>query len=71
MPRKKIEEGLKETKIRFFEGDFEKLQALFPQTGAGPAVRKIIRSFIHRVERANAPLEIDLPTSDLKEIFND
>ena len=62
---------LKLYKMRLFEGDFERLQTLFPQKGAGPAIRALVRQFIERVEKSNKPLEIELPTVELGELLND
>lgn len=36
--------------LNLFEGDYEKLQALFPDVGAGPVIRKIVREFVERTE---------------------
>ena len=33
-------------------GDYEKLQVLYPEVGAGPVIRQIIHDFIARIEAA-------------------
>lgn len=59
-------------KIRLYEGDLARMQNLFPETGANAAIRKLIRSFLNRVEASTAPLEIELPSNvDLKDILSD
>lgn len=62
---------LKMQKMRLFEGDFERMQTLFPQTGAGPAIRALVRQFLDRVEGSKKPLEIELPsTSQVMELLD-
>lgn len=70
MPRPKSSIPMSEHKVRLFSGDFEKLQAMFPTLGAGPAMRKIVRNFISQVESSAAPLDLNLPTN-VEELLND
>jgi hypothetical protein len=60
-----------EHKVRLFAGDLERLQALFPALGAGPAIRQLVRNFIQRVEVSSTPLDLNLPVDDLEELLND
>jgi hypothetical protein len=71
MAKPKSEIPLTLHKLNLFEGDFAKMQTLFPTLGAGPAIRTIVRNFIKQVETTTAPLDIELPIDDLKELMND
>jgi hypothetical protein len=37
--------------MNLFPGDYEKLQQLYPDVGAGPIIRRVVRSFIEQIER--------------------
>lgn len=68
MPRKS-EEPLRKERLNLFAGDFEKMGILFPQLGAGPAIRILVRNFIRRSEATAtkaAPVEVNL-----KELMTD
>lgn len=39
--------------LNLFVGDYEKLQLLFPQQGAGPIIRQILHDFIARCEASD------------------
>lgn len=60
----KNEEELHKHTLNLFEGDYDKIASLYPDVGAAVVIRKIIRDFINRVEKAaegHAPsVEIDL-----------
>lgn len=70
MPRPKSSVPMTEHKIRLFQGDFDRLNVLFPALGSGPAVRKLVRNFLNQIESANKPLELDLSV-DVEELLND
>lgn len=58
--------------IRMFEGDFEKMQVLFPRLGAGVAIRTLVRNYIKQIEGAAVPIEIELPADQsIEELIND
>jgi hypothetical protein len=49
--------------LNLHPGDYDKLAALFPDTGAGPIIRQLVHDFIARVEaeaRATAEVEVKL-----------
>lgn len=50
-------EDLSKHTLNLCRGDYEKLQMLFPDTGAGPIIRQLVRDFIIRTEmiEASAP----------------
>jgi hypothetical protein len=43
-------EDLQKVTLNLFRGDYETLQALFPDNGAGPIIRQLVRDFIARTE---------------------
>lgn len=54
---------LQKVTLNLFLGDYEKLQLLFPDNGAGPIIRQLVRDFITRVEAAataDATVEVTL-----------
>lgn len=51
--------------LNLFEGDYERMQVLYPRLGAGRAIREIIRAHIRQIEEATAqsrprPRKVDL-----------
>jgi len=51
--------------VNLYEGDFQRLQDLYPDLGAGIVVRKLVRKHIKSVEKNVTPakledLELDL-----------
>lgn len=49
--------------LNLFEGDYAKLQDMFPDMGAGAVIRRIVRTFINRVEEKGVAIvdaEIDV-----------
>lgn len=55
----KAEELAKHT-LNLFPGDYAKIQALYPDTGAGPIIRRVIRSFIEKVESQDDGTKADV-----------
>ena len=44
--------------LNLFAGDYEKIQALYPDVGAAPVIRRIVRAFIEQVEAgSDSPLD--------------
>lgn len=72
MARPKSPVPLRETKVRLFEGDLERLQELFPGTGGAGAIRILVRAFLTKVEKAKGAISIDLDldTESLMEELN-
>ena len=62
MPRNK--EELSKHTLNLFTGDYAKMQSYYPDIGAGAAIRRLIRSFIEKVEEngevSDANVEIKL-----------
>lgn len=48
MPR--AEADLEKVTMNLFYGDWKKLQSFYPDTGASPIVRRLIRSFVEQIE---------------------
>ena len=61
---KKAEHDLQKVTLNLFEGDLERLQALYPDVGGGPIIRRLVRSFIEQIERGaegfNPKVEVNL-----------
>ena len=57
MPKKELQKHT----LNLFPGDYERLQALFPEVGAGPIIRSIIRNFVEKSEAG----EVDLPETEI------
>lgn len=70
MPRKS-DKPLHKERLNLYAGDFAKMQVLFPQLGAGPAIRELVHNFIKRAEQASPQLKIEIPINDLKELINE
>jgi hypothetical protein len=47
MPQSKNNDLQKHT-MNLRQGDYDKMQELFPKMGAGPAIRQLVSSFIDR-----------------------
>lgn len=43
-------DDLQKHTLNLFRGDYEKLQQLYPDHGAGPIIRSVIRKFIEQCE---------------------
>ena len=52
---KKAEEDLTKHTLNLFPGDYAKLQELYPDLGAGPVIRRLVRDFINKVEAVKTP----------------
>lgn len=46
---KETEELVKHT-LNLYQGDYQKLQAMFPEVGAAIVIRKLIRRYINEIE---------------------
>lgn len=53
----KDDEGLQKHTLNLYEGDYEKLRQLYPDVGAGPIVRRIVRRFIEQVEATGGSID--------------
>lgn len=54
-------DDLQKHTLNLFRGDYDKLQQLFPDTGAGPIIRQLVRGFIVRTEAdATADAEVEV-----------
>lgn len=45
-----MSDELQKHTLNLFAGDYEKLQLLYPDHGAGPIIRSVIRKFIEQCE---------------------
>lgn len=57
---KKAEENLSKHTLNLYEGDYSRIQELYPEMGAGAIIRRLVRDFITRIESAK-------PTTSIKE----
>lgn len=46
----KPEDELQKHTLNLFRGDYERVQDLFPDIGAGPVIRRVLRSYLERIE---------------------
>lgn len=51
MTRRKSDLPLERTTVNLFEGDLARLQALFPNVGAGIAIRRLVHDYLELVDR--------------------
>lgn len=49
-----MQDPLQKHTLNLFEGDFEELQALFPDIGASAAIRQLVRNAILRAKANDA-----------------
>lgn len=47
---KKADEALQKHTLLLYEGDYRRLQELFPEIGASIVIRKIIRDYLNKVQ---------------------
>ena len=58
---KKSEEPLQKHTLLLFEGDYERLQTMYPDVGASVVIRKVVREFIDRQHPpAIVPIHADI-----------
>jgi hypothetical protein len=55
---KKVEEELSKHTLNLFSGDYNRLQELYPDIGAGPIIRRLVRDYLSKVEAARPPLTV-------------
>ena len=67
MPRKASIIPLEKHRVSLFEGDFERLQSLFPATGGSAALRTILRNFLKRVDATAPSIDIDISNVEITE----
>lgn len=60
-----LSDDLTKHTLNLYSGDYAKLQELYPDVGAGPVIRKIIRKFIEQCEATPAPVIDDIPETQL------
>lgn len=58
---RKSEEPLQKHTLLLYEGDYERLQTMYPDVGASVVIRKVVRTFIdQRLPPANVRIATDL-----------
>lgn len=45
-----MSEELQKHTLNLFSGDYARIQALYPDVGAGPIIRRVLRKFIEQCE---------------------
>lgn len=58
MARKSEPAEMTKHTLNLYAGDYQKLQSMFPETGAAIIIRKIIRKHIERIEAATSPEDL-------------
>lgn len=59
--RRKEDQPLQKVTLNLIEGDFAKLQEIYPRLGAGKVVRTLVHAHVRRIEETAQQV-----TSDLK-----
>lgn len=59
MPRIK-EEGLQKHTLLLYEGDYEKLREVYPETGAALIIRRIVRALVKQIETNGGPVDMQV-----------
>ena len=68
---RKVREGaeLHKHTLNLYQGDYAKIQELFPDIGAGVVIRKVVRNYVETIEAKTA---VALPkTSQMELKLND
>lgn len=71
MANRKSEIPCERKTIRLGIGDFEAMEALFPQLGATVAIRTLVHNYIKRMRASLAPVDLSVSPQDLKELLDD
>lgn len=58
-------DDLQKHTLNLWAGDYERLQVLYPDTGAGPVIRTIVRRFVEQCEATPPPVIDDIPETEL------
>lgn len=56
---RKDEAGLQKHTLNLHPGDYEKLGDYYPEFGAGPIIRRIVRAYIQRIEANGGPVDVE------------
>lgn len=57
----KNEEPLQKHTLNLFEGDYERLRQYYGDVGAGPVVRRLVRSWLNQLEtKSQSDLDMDV-----------
>ncbi len=62
---KRSEQSLTKHTLNLYEGDYERVQDLYPDIGAAVIIRKVLRQFIEGIE-AQAPATAEIPNMEIK-----
>lgn len=46
--------------LNLFEGDYEKIQSYYPDTGAATIIRRLVRRFIQQVEAGSPSFDLEV-----------
>lgn len=60
---RKSEEDLTKHTLNLFSGDYATIQNLYPDIGASPIIRRIIRQFIVQAESKSKPTPVELEST--------
>lgn len=48
------QEPLHKVTMNLFPGDYARVQALYPEVGAGPIIRQVLRAWLDKIESGDA-----------------
>lgn len=46
--------------LNLFAGDYEELQSMYPDVGAGPIIRRLVRDFLAKVQTNPAEVKVNV-----------
>jgi hypothetical protein len=69
MAARKSEHPLKQHVLQLVDGDFEAMRTLFPGLAPTVAIRLLVHNYIKKVRASAAPVDIEIPTEDVKELL--
>lgn len=56
----KSDPDLQKHTLNLFKGDYERLQLLYPDTGAGAVIRRVVRSFLEQVDSGGDETDLNV-----------
>jgi hypothetical protein len=69
MAARKSELPLRTHALQLVDGDFDAMRTLFPNMPPTVAIRLLIHNYIKKVRAATAPVDLEIPTDQIKDII--
>lgn len=71
MAGKRSDIPFEKVSLNLGRGDFARMGALFPNIGAGVAIRTLVRNYIRQIEATAAPINVDINPLTVTELLDD